>query len=159
MEQRRIGRYQILEEIASGGQATVYRAWDTSTGQVVALKVMHPHLAGDASYLERFRREAQLAASVRHPNVVRIFEVGTEGDTQFISMEYLPLTVHDLIQAQGSLPIERAVDIGYQIALALESADQRGIVHRDIKPQNILLAPDGTVKVSDFGIARATNLS
>ena len=159
MEQRRIGRYQILEEVASGGQATVYRAWDTSTGQVVGLKVMHPHLAGDPSYLERFRREARLAASVRHPNVVRIFEVGSDGDIQFISMEYLPLSVHDLIQAQGSLPIDRAVDIGYQIALALESAHQHGIVHRDIKPQNILLAPAGTVKVSDFGIARAANLS
>ena len=159
MEQARIGRYQILEEIATGGQATVYRAWDTRSGQVVALKVMHSHLARDASYLERFRRDAQLAASVRHPNVIHVFEVGQDGDSHFIAMEYLPLTVHDLVQAHGQLPIDRAVDICHQTAQAIGAASQRGIVHRDIKPHNILLAADGTVKVSDFGIARAAELN
>jgi serine/threonine-protein kinase len=157
--QRRIGRYQVLEELAAGGQATVFRAWDTTTGQVVALKVMHPHLVGDAAYLERFRREAGLAASISHPNVIRLFEVGQDGDSHYISMEYLALSVHDLIEAQGQLPIDRVADICRQTALALEAADKRGIVHRDIKPQNIMMAPDGTAKVSDFGIARASQLS
>ena len=120
---------------------------------------MHPHLSGDPSYLERFHREARLAASITHPNVIRIFEVGEDGDTHFISMEYLALSVHDLIDAQGQLPIDRAVDICLQTALAMESAHKLGIVHRDIKPQNILLAPDGTAKVSDFGIARAAEMS
>ena len=131
MDQGRIGRYQILEEIAYGGQATVYRVRDTHTGQVVALKVMHPHLARDAAYLERFHREARLAASIRHPNVIRIFEVGQEGDSHFICMEHLPLSVHDFIEARGQLTIGRAVDICYQTALALQSAHQREIVHRE----------------------------
>ena len=158
MEQR-IGRYQILDEIASGGQGSVFRAWDTETGQTLALKLLHPHMASDTEYLERFRREARLAASIEHPNVIRVFEVGQDGDHHFISMEYLPNGVQNLIEAQGALPIDRAVDICLQSALALQSAHDHGIVHRDIKPQNILLASDGTAKVSDFGIARAEALT
>ncbi len=159
MQQRTIGRYQVLEEIASGGQGTVYRAWETTTGRVVALKVLHPHLSSDAGVLERFRREAQLAAAVTHPNITQIFEVGRDGDYHFISMEYLPLSIQTLIESQGALPIDRAADICYQTARALEAASRGGIIHRDIKPQNLLLSPDGMVKVTDFGIARATSLS
>ncbi|MEE8442605.1 MAG: carboxypeptidase regulatory-like domain-containing protein, partial [Dehalococcoidia bacterium] len=159
MEQRKIGRYQVLEEIASGGQATVYRVWDTQTGQVLALKVMHPHLAKDVSYVERFQREAQLAASINHPNVIRTYEVGQADGSHFMALEFLPLSLHDLIQAQGRMPLDRAVDITHQVALALEAAREKGIVHRDIKPQNILIGPEGTVKVTDFGIGRATDLS
>ena len=159
MMEQRIGQYQILEEIASGGQATVYRAWDTDTGHVVALKVIHPHLVRDTDYLERFHREARLAASIDHPNVVKIFEVGQEEQSYFISMEFLPLSINDLIVSQGPLPVERAVYICYQTALALQSAHDQGIVHRDIKPHNILIATDGTAKVGDFGIARAADLS
>ncbi len=159
MQQQTIGRYQILEQVAAGGQGTVYRAWDTSTGQVVALKVLHPHLSADPSILERFHREARLAAFVSHPNITQIFEVGQDGDRHFISMEYLPVGIHSLIEAQGSLPIERAAEICLQTALALQAASDRGIIHRDIKPQNLLLGQDGTVKVTDFGIARATALS
>ena len=159
MQQRTIGRYRVLEEIASGGQGTVYRAWETTTGRVVALKVLHPHLSSDAGVLERFRREAQLAAAVTHPNITQIFEVGRDGDYHFISMEYLPLSIQNLIESQGALPIDRAADICYQTARALEAASGRGIIHRDIKPQNLLLSPDGVVKVTDFGIARATSLS
>ncbi len=157
--QRSIGRYQVLEEIASGGQGTVYRAWDTSSGRVVALKVLHPHLSSDAGVLERFRREAQLAAAVSHPNITQIFEVGQDGNLHFIAMEFLPLSIHNLMESQGRLPVERAADICHQAALALQAASSRGIIHRDIKPQNLLLAPDGSVKVTDFGIARATALS
>ena len=118
MAQRRIANYHILEEVASGGQGTVYSARDARTGEVVALKVMHPHLAKDDTYLERFHREAQLAASIRHPNVIRIFEVGQEGDSHFISMEYLPLTANVLLESQRQPPISRVVDICRQVALA-----------------------------------------
>ena len=159
MEQQTIGKYRILEEIASGSQGTVYRPRDTSLNRVVALKVLHPHLSSDASILERFRREAQMAASVTHPNITQIFEVDQDGDRHFISMEYLPLSIHNLIQSQGRLPIDRASAICLQTAAALQAANHSGIVHRDIKPQNLLLAPDGTVKVTDFGIARAASLS
>ena len=158
MQQQTIGRYQVLEEIASGGQGTVYRAWDTANGTVVALKVLHPHLASDLGVLERFRRGAQLAAVV-HPNITTIYEVGEDGNRHFIAMEYLPDSIHNVIHSVGQLPIERAVDICYQAAVALEVASRRGIIHRDIKPQNLLLAPDGTVKVTDFGIARATAMT
>ena len=159
MSQRRIGRYQILEDIASGGQATVYRVWDTETGSILALKVMHPHLSRDASYVERFHREASMAASIKHPNIIRIFEVGEEDGSHFMSMEYLPDSLHSLIEAQGKLPLNRAVNIAYQLCQGLQAAHERGIIHRDIKPQNILLASDGTAKLTDFGIARAADLS
>ena len=158
MEQR-VGRYQVLEEIASGGQATVYRVWDTETGRILALKVMHPHMSRDAAYLERFQREARLAASINHPNVVRIYEVGQEGGRHFMALEYLPLTLHHLIQAQARMPLEREVDIAHQVALGLEAAREQGIIHRDIKLQNTLIGPEGTAKVTDFGISRAADLS
>ena len=159
MQQRRIGKYQVLEQVTSGGQGTVYRVWDTDSGRIVALKVLHPHLAADPGVLERFHREAQLAAAVRHPNITPIYEVGQDGENHFIAMEYLPDSLHRLIQAQGRLPVKRAADICYQAALALQAASRRGIVHRDIKPQNLLLAHDGSIKVTDFGIARAAALS
>ncbi len=115
MTQQRMGRYQILEEIASGGQATVYRVWDTVSGGVLALKVMHPHLGRDASYVERFKREASIAASIDHPNVIRIVEVGEANDKHFMSMEFLPLTLHGLIVAEGRLPVDRVVNLAYQV--------------------------------------------
>ena len=158
MDQRHIGRYQIVEEIASGGQATVYRARDADLERVVALKVLHPHLSADPQYLERFLREARMAASLNHPNVVIIYEVGRDGQ-HFIAMELLPQSLHSLIHAEGSLPVDRAMDICRQTALGLQSAHEQGIIHRDIKPQNILLGSDGTAKVTDFGIARAADLS
>ncbi len=157
--QQRIGNYQILERIAAGGQATVFRAWDQRTGQIVAVKVLHEHLSGDAVYLERFRREAQLAASISHPNVVRIFEVGHHDQSYFMTQEYLPVSLHDVMRAQGQMPVERAVAITVQIALGLQAAAARGIVHRDIKPRNVLIDADGVAKVTDFGISRAEALS
>ena len=125
MSQQRIGRYQILEEIASGGPATVHRVWDTQTGGILALKVMHPHLTRDSSYIERFRREAAIASALNHPNITRVFEIGQEGDTHFMSMEYLPRSLHYLIQSQGKLPVDRAVHIAYQIT----GADRRPCGH------------------------------
>ena len=159
MSQQRISKYQVLEEIASGGQATVYRVWDTQTGSILALKVMHPHLTRDTSYVERFKREAAIASALDHPNITRVFEIGQEGDTHFMSMAFLPLSLHYLIQSQGKLPVDRAVHIAYQICQGMQIAHEHKTFHRDIKPQNILLAPDGTPKITDFGIARAADLS
>ena len=122
--------------------------------------MLHSHLASDAAYLERFRREAHITASIDHPNVIRIFEVGQDGDNYFISMEFLPESLNTVMEAEGRLSPERAVHIVYQVCLGLQAAYDAGVeVHRDIKPQNILLAPDGTMKLTDFGIARAADLS
>ena len=157
--QQRIGRYQVLEEIASGGQGSVYRVFDPDTGQIVALKVLHPSLAGDRSYIERFHREARLAASINHPNVVRIFEVGEDNGRHFMSLEFLPESLARIVESGGALPVDRAAEFGAQIADGLAAAHALGIVHRDIKPQNVLIGPDGTAKVTDFGIARAAAMT
>ena len=158
MAEERIGRYRILEEIASGAQGTVYRAFDPDSGGLVALKVLHPSLTGDASYLERFQREASLAASIDHPNVVRIFEVGEADGRHFMALEFLPENVARLMES-GGLSNERAASLAAQIADGLRAAHSVGVVHRDIKPANVLIAPDGTAKVTDFGIARAEALA
>ena len=156
---QQIGRYQILEEIASGGQGTVYRVFDPNTGQIVALKVLHPTLSGDRTYIERFRREASLAASIDHPNVVKIFVVGQDGDRHFIALEFLPESLAGIIEGVGQLRIEGAAQYGVQIADGLAAAHALGIVHRDVKPQNVLIGQDGTAKVTDFGIARSESLA
>ena len=157
--QQRIGRYQILEEIAAGGQGTVYRAFDTDTRQIVALKVLHPNLSGDSSYIERFRREASLAASIDHPNVVKIFEVGQDDDRHFMALEFLPENLARVIEGMGQMPFDTAAQFGLEVAEGLAAAHLLGIVHRDVKPQNVLISPDGTAKVTDFGIARAEALT
>ena len=157
--EKRIASYQVLEELSTGGHATVYRVRNTRSGRILALKVLHPHLSRDPAYLERFQREAHLASSLHHPNVIRIFEVGKERDTHFIAMQYVPLTLNHLLKDQAPLPFERAVDIAHQVCLGLEAAGGQGIVHRDVKPQNILIEYEGTVKITDFGIARAQDLS
>ena len=136
MARQRIGRYDILESIGTGGFATVYRAQDSQLSRAVALKVLHPHLAGDPQYLERFTREARLAASINHPNVVTIHEVGQDADTHFIAMEYPPISLEALSQ-QGRLSLPQA--LARQVALGLQAAHQQGVVHRDLKPANILL--------------------
>ena len=152
---QQIGPYQILEEIASGGQGTVYRAFDPDTGQIVALKVLHRFLSSDSDYVERFRREASLASSIDHPNVVKIFEVGQDGDQHFMALEFLPESLARLVEGGGQMRLDRATEFGIQIADGLAEAHALGIVHRDIKPQNILIGADGVAKVTDFGIARS----
>ncbi len=153
---KQLGAYQILEELGSGGMASVYRARHTLTNQIVAIKVMHAHLAKDATYVERFRREAGMALALQSPNVVQVIAIGEQDGTWFIVMEYVEgKTLQRVLRERGALPVTEALEITNQILNALEAAFYQGIVHRDIKPQNIMLASDGNVKVMDFGIARA----
>jgi beta-lactam-binding protein with PASTA domain/predicted Ser/Thr protein kinase len=151
------GRYRIGERIGGGGMALVYRAEDLQLGRDVAVKVLRGQFGSDEEFVRRFRREAQNAASLSHPNVVQIYDVGRDEEHYFIVMELVEgKTLKALIQQQGPLPIREAVRIAVEILAALEHAHTHRIVHRDIKPHNILIAKDGRVKVTDFGIARAT---
>ncbi len=150
------GRYEILERIAEGGMSTVYRARRQSDGVIVALKILRDQYVADREFLERFAREARAAEALTHPNVVRVLESGRDGQTYFIVMEYvdgLDLKVH--LRRVGRMEAADAERIARSVCDALDYAHRQGIIHRDVKPQNILLAPDGTVKVADFGIARA----
>ena len=152
---QQIGKYEILETIAAGGQGTVYRARDTDSGDVVALKVMHPGHTGEVQYLEALRREANLASRLDHPNIVKVFDFQVEGGTAYVALEYVPGVLRTEMQPGTPISPGRAVELAIQVSSALAHAHQHGVVHRDIKPQNILITEDGTVKVTDFGIARA----
>ena len=152
---QRIGRYEILERIAAGGQGTVYRARDTVLDRVVAVKVINQPVTDDLAYLEALQREGRLAAGLDHPDITRVHDFQLEGDTAYIVMEYVPDALDRHLQGESRLPWQHATEIAVQVARALQHAHDNGVVHRDIKPQNILLTEDGTVKVSDFGIARA----
>ena len=159
MAQERIGRYEILQRLGSGVFGTVYRARDTGLDRVVAVKVLLPHHAEDQTVVERFLREARFAARLDHPNVVRIYDVGQEDDSYYIVMEFVPTSLKEVLGREGRLAPERALDIARQIALGLAEAHRHEIVHRDVKPANVLIAEDATVKVTDFGIARAADLA
>ena len=149
------GRYHLGDVIGYGGMATVYRAEDDRLGRTVAVKVLADNLAADPSFRERFLRVARLAARLGHRNVVQVFDVGEQDDRPFLVMEYVDGgTLADALTA-GPLPRERVLDIARQVADGLAHAHAAGLVHRDIKPGNLLLARDGTVKIADFGIARA----
>ena len=150
------GRYQILETIGGGGMANVYKAHDVILNRKVAVKVLRPQFSDDDEFIRRFRREAQAATSLAHPNVVNIYDVGEEEDLYYIVMEYVNgLTLKQLISEQGVISIEKIVDIMKQITSAIAHAHANHIVHRDIKPHNILISENGEAKVTDFGIARA----
>ena len=150
------GRYRILRKLGSGGMADVYMAEDQQLGRRLALKVLHRRFAEDEQFVERFRREASSAAGLSHPNVVSIFDRGEWDGTYYISMELVEgRTLKDIVREKGPAPPEAAVDITLQILRAARYAHQRGIVHRDIKPHNVLIDNDGRVRVTDFGIARA----
>ncbi len=152
------GRYELLRHIARGGMAEVYLAHDLMLDRRVALKVLFPELSTDRSFVERFRREAQAAANLSHPNIVSIYDWGEEDGTYFIVMEYLDgRTLSQMIRSEGPLLPDRAADIGADIAAALSFAHQSGVIHRDVKPGNVLISTAGMVKVTDFGIARALN--
>jgi len=149
-------RYRIEREIARGGMAEVYLARDESLNRQVALKALFPEFAREPSFVERFRREAQAAANLNHPNIVGIYDWGQEDGTYFIVMEYVEgRSLRDLIRSEGLIDPGRAADITAEIASALAFAHRSGVVHRDVKPGNVLITPQGNVKVTDFGIARA----
>ncbi|HKP88721.1 MAG TPA: PASTA domain-containing protein [Thermoleophilaceae bacterium] len=150
------GRYRILGRIGSGGMADVYLAQDSQLGREVALKVLHRRFSRDHQFVERFRREASAAASLQHPRVVGVYDRGEHDDTYYIVMENLPgRTLRDLLNEDAPLPQERAIHFGRQILEAAGFAHRRGVVHRDFKPHNVIVAPDDSLKVTDFGIARA----
>lgn len=153
------GRYEIEEKIGEGGMGIVYKAKDTLLNRTVAIKVLREQFASDEGFIQRFRREAQAAASLSHQNIVSIYDVGKEGDhEEYIVMEYVKgRTLKDIIRMQGLLPADQAINIARQIGEALAHAHANHIIHRDIKPQNILINEDGRAKVTDFGIARAAS--
>src|SRR5215217_9525677 len=149
------GRYELVRQIARGGMAEVFLARDRLLDRPVALKVLFPELSTDRNFVERFRREAQAAANLSHPNIVSIYDWGEEEGTYFIVMEYVDgLTLRDVIRRQGPLMASRAAEIGADIAGALQFAHVGGVIHRDVKPGNVLIT-SSQVKVTDFGIARA----
>ncbi|HHY20546.1 MAG TPA: Stk1 family PASTA domain-containing Ser/Thr kinase, partial [Bacilli bacterium] len=150
------GRYEVIEIIGGGGMADVFKAKDIILDRIVAVKVLQSQFSKDEQFIRRFRREAQAATSLAHPNVVNIYDVGEEGDLYYIVMEYVEgPTLKEYIQQSGPLPATEAVDIMSQIVSAIAHAHANHIVHRDLKPQNILINQNGEVKVADFGIARA----
>ncbi|MET8690462.1 Stk1 family PASTA domain-containing Ser/Thr kinase [Streptomyces sp. NPDC004732] len=151
-------RYRIDGRIAVGGMATVYRAVDTRLDRVLALKVMHPTLAADASFVDRFIREAKSVARLSHPNVVGVFDQGTDGSYVYLAMEYIAgCTLRDVLRDRGALQPRAALDILEPVLAALGAAHRAGFVHRDMKPENVLIGDDGRVKVADFGLVRAVD--
>ncbi|WP_406291161.1 Stk1 family PASTA domain-containing Ser/Thr kinase [Streptomyces sp. NBC_00209] len=152
------GRYRVDARIAVGGMATVYRAMDMRLDRVLALKVMHPALATDASFVERFIREAKSVAHLAHPNVVGVFDQGAQGQYVYLAMEYVAgCTLRDVLSERGALRPRAALDILESVLAALGAAHRAGFVHRDMKPENVLIGDDGRVKVADFGLVRAVD--
>ncbi|MFZ3594096.1 Stk1 family PASTA domain-containing Ser/Thr kinase [Streptomyces sp. BH104] len=152
------GRYRVDARIAVGGMATVYRAVDTRLDRVLALKVMHPSLAADASFVDRFIREAKSVARLSHPNVVGVYDQGTDSGYVYLAMEYVAgCTLRDVLRDRGALRPRAALDILEPVLAALGAAHRAGFVHRDMKPENVLIGDDGRVKVADFGLVRAVD--
>ena len=153
-----VGPYRVLSSIGSGGMGEVYRAQDPRLGREVAVKLIRKSLNEQDDALDRLLREAALASSLNHPNIVTIYDTGTVGDDRYVAMELVEGSTVRTLSAQG-MPIDRAVHIARQIAEALAVAHVAGIVHRDIKPDNVMVRPDGYVKLLDFGLARDFSVS
>ncbi|MGW8553188.1 Stk1 family PASTA domain-containing Ser/Thr kinase [Streptomyces tubercidicus] len=152
------GRYRVQARIAAGGMATVYQAMDTRLDRLLALKVMHPTLATDGAFVDRFIREAKSVARLSHPNVVGVFDQGTDGTYVYLAMEYVAgCTLRDVLRERGALQPRAALDVLEPILAALGAAHRAGLVHRDMKPENVLIGDDGRVKVADFGLVRAVD--
>ena len=151
-------RYEIISRIGSGGMADVYKAKDHKLNRLVAVKVMKAEFSEDKSFISKFRKEAQAAAGLAHPNVVNVYDVGEDNGIYYIVMELVQgITLKDYITRKGKLTVREATSIAIQVSLGLEAAHRSNIVHRDVKPQNIIISTDGKVKLSDFGIARAAS--
>jgi eukaryotic-like serine/threonine-protein kinase len=152
-------RYELVEICGTGGMSTVYKAHDQLLERNVALKVLHPHYGDDAEYVERFRREARAVAQLSHPNIVTVIDRGEADGHQFIVFEFIDgENLKELVGRTGPLPVRRAVELGIAVADGLAFAHEHGLVHRDVKPQNVLLSRDGEAKVTDFGIARSLDV-
>jgi eukaryotic-like serine/threonine-protein kinase len=151
------GRYRVERELGRGGMAKVFLGTDTVLGRTVAVKVLAPQFADDDGFVQRFRREAQAAASIGHPHIVSVFDTGSDDGVHFIVMEYVEgRTLAEFLAGGGRILPDRAIDIAMDVCRALQAAHAQGVIHRDIKPGNIMLNPRGEVKVTDFGIARVT---
>lgn len=149
-------RYEIIGKIGAGGMSDVYKAKDLTLGRFVAIKVLKSEFSEDVNFVTKFRTEAQSAAGLEHPNIVNIYDVGSENGMHYIVMEYVEgVTLKTYIEKKGQLSFKEAVSISIQVGRGIESAHNKGIIHRDIKPQNIIISTEGKVKVTDFGIARA----
>src|SRR5207253_8751937 len=154
----RLGPYEIVAPIGAGGMGEVYRARDTRIGREVAFKVLPPALALDGDRLRRFELEARAAGTLNHPNLVTVYDLGTDNGTPYVAMELLEgETLREKMELNGSavrLPIRKAIDYSVQIANGLAAAHEKGIVHRDLKPENIFITKDGRAKILDFGLAK-----
>jgi predicted Ser/Thr protein kinase len=154
------GRYELIDEVGKGGMAVTYRARDTLLNRVVAVKVMREQFSSDPDFVERFRREAQAAANLTHENIAGIYDTGEDAGRHYIVMEFVEgENLEQRLRRRGVLDPATVLSVALQVAAALDTAHRRGIVHRDIKPHNILITPDGRVKVTDFGIAKALTAS
>ena len=151
-------RYEIVGKIGAGGMADVYKAKDHTLGRFVGIKVLKPEFSEDVNFVTKFRTEAQSAAGLEHPNIVNIYDVGSENSIHYIVMEYVEgITLKMYIEKKGQLSFKEAVSIAIQVGRGIEAAHNKHIIHRDIKPQNIIISTEGKVKVTDFGIARVAN--
>ena len=150
------GRYEILSKVGAGGMSDVYKAQDHILDRIVAIKVMKAEFSEDVNFVTKFRSEAKSAAGLEHPNIVNIYDVGSENGLHFIVMEYVEgITLKTYVEKKGQLSFKEATSIAIQVARGIEAAHSKEIIHRDIKPQNIIISTEGKVKVTDFGIARA----
>lgn len=152
------GRYELFERVGEGGMSVVYKAKDKLLNRFVAIKILKPEFINDHKFIDSFRRESQAAASLSHPNIVNIYDVGREGNIHYIVMELIEgRTLSDYIREQGAMSYPKVIALSKQIAAALAFAHKNHIIHRDVKPHNVMLTPNGTAKITDFGIAKAVN--
>ena len=151
-------RYELLGRVGEGGMSVVYKAKDRLLNRFVAVKILKPEFIGDQKFIDSFRRESQNAASMSHPNIVNIYDVGREGNIHYIVMELIEgKALSDYIKDQGPMAYPKVIALSKQIAAALAFAHKNHIIHRDVKPHNVMITPNGTAKITDFGIAKAVN--
>ena len=151
-------RYEVVGQIGTGGMSDVYKAKDHTLGRYVAIKVLKEEFSEDTNFVTKFRSEAQAAAGLEHPNIVNIYDVGSENGIHYIVMEYVEgITLKTYIEKKGQLNYKETLSIAIQVSRGIQAAHAKHIIHRDIKPQNIIISTDGKVKVTDFGIARAVS--
>ena len=152
------GRYELLEKIGDGGMAVVYKGKDRLLNRFIAIKILRPEFTKDASFVENFKRESQAAAGLSHPNIVSVYDVGKEGNINYIVMELVEgKNLSTIIAEEAPLDYRRVIDLTKQVASALRIAHKNKIIHRDVKPHNIMVTSDGVAKLADFGIAKAVN--